>query len=221
MRALVVEDDARIAAMIEATLVAAGFAVVSETDGERAWFIAGTEALDIIVLDLGLPGLDGMTLLKRWRNEGVVTPVIVLTARSHWAERVDGIEAGADDYMVKPFRPEELVARVRAIIRRSAGLATSTIEIEDLVIDTRMKQVSRDGVPIVLPPQEYRLLTYLAHKAGSVVSQLELAEHLHTQDYARDFNSIEKLVGRVRKRLGNDVIKTRRGFGYFVEGRRA
>ncbi|WMT91802.1 response regulator transcription factor [Pelagibacterium sp. H642] len=217
MRALVVEDDARIAATLDAALSSAGLAVTCRADGEEAWFLAGTEPFDIIVLDLGLPGLDGMTLLKRWRSEGVMTPVIILTARSHWAERVDGIEAGADDYLVKPFRPEELLARLRAIIRRSSGHATSRIEIEDLVIDTRMKEVTRGGVPIPMPPQEYRLLTYLAHKAGSVVSQLELTEHLYAQDFMRDSNSIEKLVGRVRKRLGNDVIKTRRGFGYFVE----
>lgn len=221
MRALVVEDDVRIAATVDAVLSSAGFAVVREADGEAAWFVGGTEAFDAIVLDLGLPGLDGMTLLKRWRNEGVTTPIIVLTARSHWAERVDGIEAGADDYLVKPFRPEELIARVRAIIRRTSGHATSRIEIEDLVIDTRMKQITRGGVPIPLPPQEYRLLTYLAHKPGCVVSQLELTEHLYAQDFARESNAIEKLVGRVRKRLGNEIIKTRRGFGYFVEGPKA
>jgi two-component system, OmpR family, response regulator len=217
MRALVVEDDARIAGNIDSLFASAGIAVTWETDGEKAWFLGGTESFDIIVLDLGLPGLDGMTVLKRWRSEGMVTPVIVLTARSHWAERVDGIEAGADDYLVKPFRPQELLARVRAIIRRSSGHATSLIEIADLVIDTRLKQVSQDGVPISLPPQEYRLLTYLAHKAGTVVSQAELFEHLHTSDSARDFNAVEQLVRRVRKRLGREVIKTRRGFGYFVE----
>lgn len=217
MRALVIEDDARIAGNIDSLFESAGISVTWETDGERAWFLGGTEAYDIIVLDLGLPGLDGMTVLKRWRSEGMVTPVIVLTARSHWAERVDGIEAGADDYLVKPFRPQELLARVRAIIRRSSGHATSLIEIADLVIDTRLKQVSRDGVPISLPPQEYRLLTYLAYKTGTVVSQAELFEHLHTSDSARDFNAVEQLVRRVRKRLGREVIKTRRGFGYFVE----
>lgn len=221
MRALVVEDDTRIAATLDAVLSSAGLAVTWETDGEQAWFLAGTEPFDIIVLDLGLPGLDGMTLLKRWRCEGMMTPVIILTARSHWVERVDGIEAGADDYMIKPFRPEEVLARVRAIIRRASGHATSRIEIGDLVIDTRMKQVIRDGITISLPPQEYRLLSYLAHKVGSVVSQLELTEHLYAQEFMRDSNSIEKLVGRVRKRLGDDVIKTRRGFGYFVEGPRA
>lgn len=217
MRALVVEDDERIASTVDAALSSAGFAVLCETDGEKAWFLAGTETFDIVVLDLGLPGLDGMTLLKRWRAEGMQAPVVVLTARSHWAERVDGIEAGADDYIVKPFRPEELIARVRAVIRRSSGHASSVLKIGDLVIDTRMKQVSREGIPLAVPPQEYRLLHYLAHKPGTVVSHIELTEHLYAQDFERESNSIEKLVERVRKRLGSGVIKTRRGFGYYVE----
>jgi two-component system, OmpR family, response regulator len=217
MRALLVEDDDRVAATVRAALEGAGIGVYWEQNGEQAWFLAGTEPFDIIVLDLGLPGIDGMTLLKRWRREGITTPILILTARTHWAERVDGIEAGADDYLVKPFRPEELVARLRAIIRRTSGHATSLLAAGDFTIDTRSKQVLRDGIPVFLPPQEYKLLVYLTHKAGTVVSQLELTEHLYHQDFERDSNSIEKLVGRVRKRLGTHVIKTRRGFGYVVE----
>lgn len=218
MRALVIEDDPRIASTIKATLDAAGFAVTSEDDGEEAWFLGGTEPFDVIVLDLGLPQLDGMTLLKRWRQEGMTRPVIIVTARGHWADRVDGIEAGADDYLVKPFRPEELIARIRAVLRRTAGHGSPLIEVEDLVIDTRMQQVSRAGVPLGLTPKEYSLLLYLAHNRGRVVSQMELTEHLYSQDFERESNSVEVLVGRVRRRVGGHVVKTRRGFGYYVEG---
>jgi len=216
MRILVAEDDRRIADALATALQAAGFVAEIETDGENAWFRGDTEEFDAIILDLGLPTLDGLTILKRWRKAGRTGPVLILTARGHWEERVEGIEAGADDYVVKPFRIEEVVARIRAIVRRSGGFASSRIEIDDLVLDARTMQVSRDGVPIGLSPQEYRLFAYLAHQHGRVVSQLEITEHLYTQDFERDSNSIEVLVGRVRRRLGADVIKTRRGFGYYM-----
>jgi DNA-binding response OmpR family regulator len=218
MRILIAEDDRRIGQSLQAALAAAGFVAEVEADGENAWFRGDAEAFDAIILDLGLPTLDGLTVLKRWRKAGCLTPVLILTARGQWDERVDGIEAGADDYVVKPFRIEEVLARVRALIRRSNGFASSRIEIGDLVLDTRVMQVSRNGVPVPLTPQEYRLVSYLAHQRGRVVSQIEITEHLYAQDFERDSNSIEVLVGRVRKRLGSDIIVTRRGFGYAIGG---
>ena len=218
MRILVGEDDRRIAAPLATALTAAGFVAVQAHDGEDIWHLGETESFDAIILDLGLPSLDGLTVLKRWRKAGRLAPVLILTARGQWDERVEGIETGADDYVVKPFRVEEVVARIRAIIRRTSGLASSRIEIADLVLDTRTMQVTRHGVPLSLTPQEYRLFAYLAHQRGRVVSQLELTEHIYAQDFERDSNSIEVLVGRVRRRLGSEVIKTRRGFGYIVDG---
>jgi len=216
MRVLVAEDDRRIAEALATSLAAAGFVPEIETNGEDIWHRGDTEDFDAIILDLGLPTLDGLTILKRWRKAGRKTPVLVLTARGHWEERVEGIEAGADDYVTKPFRVEEVVARIRAIVRRSGGFASSRLEIDDLVLDTRTMQVTRDGVPINLTPQEYKLLAYLAHQRGRVVSQMEITEHLYAQDFERESNSIEVLVGRVRRRLGSDIIKTKRGFGYYL-----
>jgi two-component system OmpR family response regulator len=216
MRILVAEDDHHIAGGLVAALDAAGYVAEASHDGEDAHFRGETEDYDAIVLDLGLPSVDGLTILKRWRKAGRLTPVLILTARAHWEERVEGIEAGADDYVVKPFRHEEVVARVRAIIRRAKGFAASRIEIEDLVLDTRTMRVTRNGVPIPLSAQEYKLFAYLALQRGRVVSQLELTEHLYTQDFERESNSIEVLIGRVRRRVGGDIIKTRRGFGYYL-----
>lgn len=218
MRVLIAEDDQRIADPLRVTLASAGFVVECETDGEVAWFRGDTESFDTIVLDLGLPTLDGLTVLKRWRSEGRRSPVLVLTARGRWEEKVEAIEAGADDYVVKPFQMEEVVARVRAIIRRSNGLASSRIEFSGYVLDARQKLVTRDGVPVELTPLEFRLMAQLLHTRGTVLSQHELTEHLYTQDVDRDPNSIEQLVGRLRRRLGADVIQTRRGFGYYVPG---
>ncbi len=218
MRILVAEDDERIAKALETALHGAGFVTETESDGEAVLYRGETEIFDAVILDLGLPTLDGLTILKRWRKAGRSAPVLILTARGQWEERVEGIEAGADDYVVKPFRMEEVVARLRAIVRRAGGMASSRIEIGDLVLDTRLMQVSRGGVPLNLTPQEYRLFAYLAHQRGRVVSQLEITEHLYTQDFERESNSIEVLVGRVRKRLGSNIIKTRRGFGYYLDG---
>ena len=218
MRILIAEDDPRIAASLGEALAASGYLIESEVDGEMAWYRGDTEPYDAIVLDLGLPSLDGLTVLKRWRKAKRGVPVLILTARGQWEERVEGIEAGADDYVVKPFHVEEVVARLRAILRRAGGLASSRIDINDLVLDTRLMQVLRNGVPIAVPPQEYRLLSYLAHRRGQVVSRMEITEHLYNQDFERDSNSVEVLVGRIRKRLGEHVVKTRRGFGYYVEG---
>jgi DNA-binding response OmpR family regulator len=216
MRVLLAEDDSRIAASLADALDKAGFAVETAADGEDAWFRGDTEEFDIVVLDLGLPKLDGLTALKRWRKSGRSLPVLILTARGNWDERVDGIEAGADDYVVKPFRVEEVVARIRAILRRSAGRASPRIDVGPLSLDTRTMTVTRDGAQVHLTPLEYRLLQYLMHHSGQVVSQLQITEHLYAQDFDRESNSVEVLVGRLRKKLGDNVIRTRRGFGYYV-----
>ena len=218
MRVLIAEDDKRIADSLGEALTASGYLVETEQDGELAWYRGDTEPYDAIILDLGLPSLDGLTVLKRWRKAKRGAPVLILTARGQWEERVEGMEAGADDYVVKPFHVEEVVARLRAILRRAGGLSSSRVDIHDLVLDTRLMQVLRNGVPIAVPPQEYRLLSYLAHRRGQVVSRMEIIEHLYSQDFERDSNSVEVLIGRVRKRLGEHVVKTRRGFGYYVEG---
>lgn len=214
MRMLIAEDDRRIADPLGVALAAAGFSVEFESDGEAAWVRGDTEGFDGIVLDLGLPNLDGLTVLKRWRKAGRNHPVLILSARSSWEERVEGIEAGADDYVVKPFRVEEVVARLRAIVRRSAGIASARIAVGDYLIDLDRMQVLRGGVPMPMTPQEFRLLAYLVHQRHRVVTQLEITEHLYQQDFERDSNSVEVLVGRVRRRLGSSIIETRRGFGY-------
>jgi DNA-binding response OmpR family regulator len=216
MRVLLIEDDERIARDVAAALRASGYAVEREKDGENACFRGDTEPFDAAVLDLGLPSMDGLAILKRWREAGRRFPVLILTARGSWAERVEGIDAGADDYLPKPFRIEELVARLRALIRRSAGLASAVLHNGAVCLDTRRMEVNVRGAPVNLSPQEYRLLSYLMHHAGRVISQLELTEHLYTQDFERESNAIEVLVGRVRRKLGVDLIETRRGFGYMV-----
>ncbi len=216
MRILLAEDDARIGSNVEAALTLAGYAVDRQSDGEEAWFRGDTEEYDAVVLDLGLPTLDGLTVLKRWRRAGRTAPVLILTGRGNWDERVEGIDAGADDYLTKPFRVEELVARLRALIRRSTGHAGPVIEVGEIALDTRQMRVSRLGQPIALSPQEYRLVAYLMHHRNRVVDQVELTQHLYLQDFERDSNAIEVLVGRVRKKLGTAVIETRRGFGYII-----
>ncbi|CAN7144505.1 two-component system response regulator [Devosia sp. Root413D1] len=218
MRILIAEDDQRIAQPLSMALTSAGFVVEIETDGEVAWYRGDTEEFETVILDLGLPTLDGLTILKRWRSADRNSPVLVLTARGRWEEKVEAIEAGADDYVVKPCRVEEVLARVRAIIRRSNGLASSRINFGDYVFDARQMQVSKDGVPIELTPLEFRLLSQLLHSRGRVLSQIELTDHLYSQDSDRDPNSIEQLVGRLRRRLGPGIIETRRGYGYVLPG---
>lgn len=217
MRVLLVEDDERLAAGVCDALTAAGFLVEREPDGEAAWFKGDTEDYAAIILDLGLPSLDGLSILKRWRAAGQRIPVLILTARGDWHERVEGIDAGADDYLPKPFRMEELLARLRALVRRAAGQASAVLVNGPVMLDTRRMAVSVDGAPVHLSPQEYRLLSYLMQHAGRVVSQLELTEQLYSQDFERDSNAVEVLVGRVRRKLGIDLIQTRRGFGYLIE----
>lgn len=214
MRILVVEDDDGIAATIRSALELAGFLVEREANGENGWFRGDSEAFDAIILDLGLPVLDGLTVLKRWRKAGIATPVMILTARGNWDERVEGIDAGADDYLAKPFRVEELVARTRALVRRAAGHPSPIIELGEISLDTRQVRVAKAGLPVALSPQEYRLVSYLMHHRGRVVGQPELTEHLYLQDTELDSNAIEVLVRRVRQKLGTDAIVTRRGFGY-------
>jgi two-component system OmpR family response regulator len=216
MRLLLVEDDDRIARDLAEALTAAGYLVDRESDGEEAWFRGDTEDYAAVVLDLGLPTMDGLAILKRWRANGRTFPVLVLTARGAWTERVEGIDAGADDYLPKPFEMEELLARLRAIVRRSAGQASPAISIGSVTLDPRQMRISVNGVPKNFSPQEYRLLSYLMLHAGRVVSQMELTEHLYAQDFERDSNAVEVLVGRVRRKLGIDLIETRRGFGYIV-----
>jgi DNA-binding response OmpR family regulator len=217
MKLLLAEDDDRIARHVTEALVSAGYLVDREADGEEAWFRADTEDYAAVILDLGLPGMDGLSVLKRWRANGGNFPVLILTARGSWTERVEGIDAGADDYLAKPFEIEELLARLRAIIRRSTGRAAPVLSIGPVALDPRQMRVTINGVPKNLSPQEYRLLSYLMHHAGRVVSQMELTEHLYSQDFERESNAVEVLVGRVRRKLGVDLIETRRGFGYIVD----
>ncbi|HEY5167505.1 MAG TPA: response regulator transcription factor [Pseudolabrys sp.] len=216
MRVLLVEDDRRIASDILRALEAAGYVVETVRDGEEAWFRGDTEDYGAVILDLGLPGMDGLAVLKRWRANGRHMPVLILTARASWAERVDGIDAGADDYLPKPFRIEELLARLRSIIRRSAGHSSSVVSAGDITLDERQMKVSVRGVPITLSPLEYRLVAYLLRHRGRVVSQHELDENVYGHGEDHDSNVLEVLIGRVRKKLGSDVIETRRGFGYIV-----
>ncbi len=217
MRALVVEDDPRIAGDLTVALTSAGFRVETAEDGETAWFLGGTEAFDLIVLDLGLPKLDGLAVLKRWRAEGSEIPVLVLTARGTWMERVEGIDAGADDYLPKPFRIEELVARARALVRRSAGRAAPVQSAGRLSLDLNRMTGALDGMPLALTPLEFRLLAYLMLNKGRTVPPTEMLEHLYGDDDSREANAVEALVARLRRKLGPGIVGTRRGFGYHLE----
>lgn len=217
MRVLLAEDDAQLVELLKNLLASAAYVVEAESDGEVVQYRGDTEEFDAVLLDLGLPKVDGLTILKRWRQGGRTMPVVILTARNQWEERVEAIEAGADDYLVKPFRMEEMLARLRAVVRRANGHAVATVQFKGFVLDTRRMQLTRDGLPIDLTPQEYKVLCYLALHRGSVVSQLRLTEHIYNQDFERNSNSIEVLVGRLRRRLGDGVITTKRGFGYLIE----
>jgi two-component system OmpR family response regulator len=218
MRLLVVEDEPRLAGHLADALGAAGYAVDVAGDGERADDLARSEPYDAIVLDLGLPVVDGLTLLGRWRAAGLATPVLVLTARGTWHEKVQGIDAGADDYLGKPFRIEEVLARIRALIRRAAGHAAPALTCGAVTLDPRLARVTRDGVPVKLTSLEFRVVAYLMHHQDRVVSQAELTEHIYAQSFDRDSNTLEVFIARLRKKLGSAFIETVRGLGYRVGG---
>ena len=218
MRALLVEDDRDIADDVARALTSAGYLVEHASDGESAWFLGDTEDFAVVVLDLGLPQIDGLSVLKRWRAAGRTFPVLILSARSSWTEKVDGIETGADDYLAKPFEIGELIARVRALVRRAGGHANAVLTIGRLTLDTRRMSVAVDGEVQKISALEYRLLDYLAHQNGRTVSAGELADHLHGADGATDANAIEALVARLRRKIGRDIIETRRGLGYLLSG---
>lgn len=218
MQVLLVEDETVVARTLSDALRKSGLAVDHASDGEDAWYMAGTCQYAAIILDIGLPRMDGMTVMKRLRGEGVTTPILILSARGSWAERVDGINAGADDYLPKPFQTEELLARVHGLIRRSSGMATVKLGSHGLEIDPSSATVTIGGKPVDLTQMEYRLLYHLVSNAGKVVSAAVLAEALYSHHHERDTNAIEVLVGRLRRKIGKDFIATRRGFGYVFKG---
>lgn len=214
MRLLVVEDDPNLQKQIQEALDDAGYIVDAAKDGEEGHYLGDTEPYDAIILDLGLPKIDGLTVLEKWRNSKKKFPVLILTARDRWSEKVSGFDAGADDYLTKPFQMEELLARLRALIRRSAGHATSDIEFGPLKLETKSNRVYVDGKKLKLTSHEYKIIEYFLHHQEKVISRTELTEHIYDQDFDRDSNTIEVFIGRLRKKLGLDIIKTERGYGY-------
>jgi two-component system, OmpR family, response regulator len=217
VRILIAEDEAALAQLLAHALEAAGYSVDRAADGARAEFLGATEHYDAVVLDLGLPEMYGLTLLRRWREAGIAVPVLVLTARGSWHEKVIGIDGGADDYMTKPFQIEEVLARVRALIRRASGQVTPTLECGDVTLDPRSARVTKNGKPVRLTSHEFRVLSYLMHHRDRVVSQGELTEHIYAQDEDRDSNTVEVFVARLRKKIGAGAIATVRGLGYRME----
>jgi two-component system OmpR family response regulator len=218
MRILIVEDEPTLLQQLKKALEGAGYAVDTAADGEEAQYLGETENYDAVILDLGLPVLDGLSVLRHWRAGSRRMPVLVLTARDSWSDKVVGLDAGADDYLAKPFEMPELVARLRALIRRSSGNASSELSAGGVTLDTRSGRVTRDGAPVKLTAQEYKLLSYLMHHKGKVVSRTELIEHIYDQDFDRDSNTIEVFITRIRKKLGPELISTIRGLGYSLPG---
>ena len=216
MRILVVEDDTSLNRQLKEALTDAGYAVDVAFDGEEGHYLGETEPYDAVVLDIGLPQMDGLSVLESWRRKGRTTPVLLLTARDRWSDKVQGIDAGADDYVAKPFHMEEVLARLRALVRRAAGLASNEITAGPVRLDVRSGRVTVDGQAVKLTSHELRLLSYLMHHKGKVISRTELTEHLYDQDFDRDSNTIEVFVGRLRKKLPEDCIQTVRGLGYQI-----
>lgn len=214
MRLLLVEDDPDLSRQMKLVLEEDGYAVDVSFDGEEGHFLGETESYDAIVLDLGLPVMDGISVLNKWRQAGIATPVLILTARDGWSEKVAGLDAGADDYVTKPFKIEEVLARVRALIRRAAGQSSPELNCGGVVLNTTTSKVTLDGMPVRLTAQEYKLLSYLMHHPEKIISRTELTEHIYDQDFDRDSNTIEVFVTRVRKKLGVNIIHTVRGLGY-------
>lgn len=216
MRILIVEDERKIAELIEGVLIREGFVPEIAHDGEEGWFLGSTETYAAVVLDIGLPKRDGLSVLRKWRGEGLDIPVILLSARDSWNERVEGLDAGADDYLGKPFKMEELVSRLRAQLRRSSGQKATTLRAGPLRLDLRQMRVSIEGRPLNVTPLEYRLLNYLMHHRGEVISQEELVQNVYYRDQEPDSNAVEVLVARLRRKIGGGLIETRRGFGYVI-----
>src|SRR5947207_532578 len=220
MRVLVVEDETRLSRQLARALSDAGYAVDCASDGERADFLVQTERYDALVLDLGLPKIDGLTLLRRWREAGSDVPVLILTARGSWHEKVQGIDGGADDYVAKPFRMEELLARLRGLIRRASRQVAPELRCGALALDARSARVTVDGNPVTLTGLEFRVLSYLMHHRGRVVSPSELTEHIYAQSFDRDSNTVQVFIARLRRKLGPSFIETVRGLGYRIQGDR-
>jgi two-component system OmpR family response regulator len=218
MRILIAEDEALLCGQIKKALALEGHAVDAAGDGEEAAHLGATEPYDAVILDIGLPKKDGITILKEWRKAGVETPVLILTARDGWSERVNGLDAGADDYMSKPFHMPELSARIRALLRRRSGMSNPIFARGPLEFDTRNQRVVVSGFPVELTAQECAVLTYLIHNVGRMVSRTELSEHIYEYDGERDSNTIAVFVTRLRKKLGADIITTVRGRGYMIDG---
>ena len=214
MRILLIEDDPVLLGQVRTSLEDNGYSVDSASDGEEGHYLGDTEPYDAVILDLGLPKIDGITVLEKWRKENKKYPVLILTARDRWSEKVAGFDAGADDYLTKPFQMEELLARLRALIRRSAGHASSDIECGPLKIDTKANKVFMNGTKLKLTSHEYKIIEYFLHHQDKVISRTELTEHIYDQDFDRDSNTIEVFIGRLRKKLGKNLIKTERGSGY-------
>ncbi len=220
MRILIAEDEPHLSRQLASALTDAAYAVDCALDGKRADFLGATESYDAVILDLGLPKMDGLTILRRWRDAGLSMPVLVLTARDSWHEKVRGIDGGADDYVAKPFQMEEVLARLRALIRRASGQVTPELRAGAVVVDPRTARVTLDGALVKLTSHEFRVLSYLMHHRGRAVSQSELTEHIYSQDFDRDSNTVEVFIARLRRKLGASFIETVRGLGYRIEADR-